>query len=225
MNDNSSRKLGGTCSILVGVSYLVVGVMYLLMPVEQRAGADPGAFLSSYAQSPIMATLEYWGFALGAVLALAAVPAISEKVRSGSEGWVRWTSSLAIIGFAVTAIQYFRYLAFYPGRAAAYLAGDAASRAAIAANQATMALDPDGWLAFGGVGLWFLVVNLLALRGGNWAKPLAYVGVAGAIAYWFVVAGFVLEVDVFVTIAAAAAVILGPVWYIWAGLTLRRPTT
>ncbi len=225
MKDNTLSRLGGICSILVGISYVVAGIAYLLVPAEQKAGADPAAFLTSFAQNPSMSTVEYWAFALGAVLALAVVLAISEKVRSANEGWVRWTSSLALVGFAVAAIQYFRYVALYPGRAAAYATADAATKAALAANQSMMALDPDGWLAFGGVGLWFLVVNLLALRGNIWPKPLAYVGIAGAIAYWFVVAGFALEVGVFVTIAAAAAVIVGPIWYIWAGLILRRASS
>jgi hypothetical protein len=225
MNEGTTRKLGGTCSILVGVSYIVVGIAYLLLPAEQKAGADPGPFLASFAQSPLMTTLEYWGFALGAVFALAVVPAISDRVRSANEGWVRWTNTLATVGFAVAAVQYFRYLALYPANAAAYATGDAATRAAVAANQATMALDPNGWLDFGGVGLWFLVINLLALRGGQWPKTLAYVGIAGAIAYWLVVAGFVFEIGLFVTIAAAAAIVLGPIWYIWVGLTLRRPAT
>lgn len=222
MKENSLSRLGGVCSILVGISYVVVGIAYLLLPAEQKAGADSAAFLASFAQNPSMAALQYWAFALGAVLALAVVLAISEKVRSVNEGWVRWTSSLALVGFAVAAIQYFRYTALYPGRAAAYAAADTATKAALAANQSMMSLDPDGWLTFGGVGLWFLVVNLLALRGNIWPKTLAYVGIVGAIAYWFVVAGFVLEVGIFVTIAAAAAVIVAPIWYIWAGTILRQ---
>lgn len=222
---NSLSQLGGTCSILVGISYIVAGFSYLMVPAEQKAMSDPGAYLSSFAQNPMMATLEYWGFALGAVFALAVVLAISDKVRSANEGWVRWTSKIALMGFAVAAIQYFRYIGLFPERAAAYVAADTATKGAIAANQSMIAIDPQGWLAFGGVGLWFLVVNLLALRGNLWPKFLAYVGIAGAIAYWFVVAGFALKIESLITIAAAAAVVLGPIWYIWAGLTLRRTSS
>ena len=222
MKRNSLSRLGGTCSILVGVSYLIAGIAYLLVPVGQKAGVDAEVFLSSFAQNPTMATLEYWSFALGAVLALAVVLAVSARVRSINEGWVRWTANIALIGFAVEAIQYFRYLALYPFNAAAYAAGDAMTKIAIAASQSTIALDPNGWLVYGGVGLWFLVVNLLALRENTWPKLLAYIGVAGAIAYWFVVVGLVFEIEMFVMIAAAAAVIIGPIWYIWMGLTLRQ---
>src|SRR3990172_934414 len=222
MKNNTMSRLGGACSMLVGVSYVMAGIAYLRVPAEQKAGVDPAAFLASFAQNPSMALLQYWAFALGAVLALAVVPSISEKVRSANEGWVRWTSYLALVGFAVAAIQYFRYVALYPARAEAFVNGDATTKAALAANQSMIALDPNGWLVFGGGGLWFLVVNLLAMRGNIWSKPLAYVGIVGAIAYWFVVAGFVLEVEVLITIAAVAAVIVAPIWYIWAGLILRQ---
>lgn len=169
-----------------------------------------------------MSTVEYWAFALGAVFAIAAVLAVSESVLSVNEGWVRWTSNLAIIGFAVSAINYFRYLGHYPTMAATYATGDAATRAAMKASQSVLSLDPNGWLVFGGVGLWCLVVNLLALRENTWPKTLSYVGVAGAIAYWLVVAGFVFQMYILITIAAAAAIIVGPIWYIWVGLTLRK---
>lgn len=226
MKDNTLGRLAGICSILVGVSYLVVGIAYLLVPAEQQGTtADPAAFLTSFAQNPTASTIEYWAFALGAVLALAVVPAISDKVRSADEGWVHWTSNVAFVGFAVAAIQYFRYIALNPGRAAAYATADAATKAALAANQSMVELDPHGWLAFGGVGLWFLVVNLLALRGNIWPKPLAYVGIVGGIGYCLVVAGNVLEAEILVMIAAVAAVILGPIWYIWAGLILRRASS
>jgi multisubunit Na+/H+ antiporter MnhB subunit len=129
-----------------------------------------------------------------------------------------------LIGFAVEALQYSRYLLYYPGNAAAYVAGDVTTKAAIAASHSTIGLDPSGLLVYGGVGLWFLVINLLALREKTWPQILAYAGVIGGIAYWLVVLGLFTEIELFVTIAAATAVIIGPIWYIWMGLDLRRST-
>ena len=106
--------------------------------------------------------------------------------------------------------------------AAAYVKGDAVTKAAIEVS-GPFSLDPQGWLSFGAVGLWLLVVSLLALRAGTWPKLLAYVGIATAVAYWLVVAGFVFNQETLFTIAAAlGGVILAPIWYIWAGLRLRR---
>lgn len=222
MKDNSLSKLGGICAVLTGISIAVAGFAYILEPIEQQTWKDPGAYLSSFAQNPTFAAIEYWANALGAVFALAMVLAISEKVRPVNEGWARWASTLALIGYAVIAVQYFRELALIPGRAAAYVTSDGWTRAAIAANQYLVLLDPYGWITFGAVGSWLLVVNMLALRGKSWAKPLAYVGIVGATAYWLVVAGTSLHVDILVTIAAAAGVIVGPIWSIWAGLILLR---
>ncbi|MDE3091177.1 MAG: DUF4386 family protein [Chloroflexota bacterium] len=224
MKDNTLGKLGGTCSILVGISYIVVGITYVLLPLEQRAGTGPASkFFVSFAQNPTALIVEYWAFALGAILALAAVLAISDSVRSANEGWVRWTSNLAFLGFGVTAINFFRLLALTPGRAAAYAAGDAAMKTALVATQADMALDPQGWLGFGAVGLWVLVVSVLALRGTALPKLLAYDGIAVGVAYWLVVAGYVLGIETLIAIAAGlGGVILGPIWYIWIGLRLRQ---
>ena len=84
-------------------------------------------------------------------------------------------------------------------------------------------LDPQGWLGFGAVGLWVLVVSLLALRVGAWPTPLAYIGIATALAYWLIVAGFVFNQETLFTIGAAlGGILLAPLWYIWAGLRLRQ---
>ena len=222
MEGKKLLKLGGICSILVGISYLVVGITYLLGPAEQRPGATSADFLTSFAQDPLMSTLMYWAFALGAVFAIAVVLAVSEMMLSASEGWVRWTSNLAVIGFAVTALDYFRFLALYPAMAATYAAGDAVIKTATEASQFALSLDPHGWLMFGAVGLWFLVVNLLAINENSWPKILAYVGIAGGIAYLLVVAGYVLQIYTLNLIAAVGAIIIGPIWYIWTGLRLQQ---
>ena len=215
-------KLGGTCSILVGISYIVVGITFMLGPAAQKPGVNSADFLISFAQNPLMSILMYSAFALGGIFAIAAVLAISEMMLPVSEGWVRWTSNLAVIGFAITALNYFRYLGFYPTMAATYATGDAATKIATEATHFSVDLDPHGWLAFGTVGLWILVVNLLALRGNSWPKILCYIGIVGAIAYWLVIAGNVFQMYLLNSIAAAAAIVIGPVWYIWIGLRLQK---
>lgn len=115
----------------------------------------------------------------------------------------------------------FRALALEPGRAAAYLAGDAATQTLLEAT--SLSLDPQGWLAYGGAGLWFLVINLLALRAGAWPKVLSYLGIAGAILYWLALAGTVLENTTLVQLVAGlGGVIVGPIFLIWMGFRLRR---
>lgn len=166
--------------------------------------------------------IEYSANALGAVLAIAVVVAIPHIVRPAHEGWLRWSSVVGIVGYAVIALQYLRELALIPALAERYLTTDLSGRAAVEADLYLVPLDPQGWVTYGAVGTWLLTVNILALSRQRWARPLSYVGLASGTGYWFVVAGTVLRVDVLVSIAAAVGVLLAPVWLIWVGLVLRR---
>ncbi len=188
MKHNTLTSLGGICSILLGISIIMVGITYLPLPPEQQQivglYTNPGAFLESFAKNSTLLTVEFWAEALGALFGIAAVLAVSESVRAANEGWVRWTSTLAIIGLAIAAIDDLRFLALMPGRAAAYVQGNAAVRAALTVPGTLEGIDPQHWLRLGAVGSWVLVVSLLALRSGTWPKLLAWAGVGAAIAYW-----------------------------------------
>lgn len=227
MRENTLAKLGGVCSILLGISIIIVGITYLPLPPEQQQivglYTNPGAFLESFAKNSTLLTVEFWAEALGVLFGIAAVLAISESVRAVNEGWVRWTSTLAILGLAIAAIDDLRFLALMPGRAAAYVQGDAAVKAALTVPGILEGIDPQHWLRLGAVGLWVMVVSLLALRSGTWPKLLAYAGIGAAIAYWLAVVGIVFQIPSVITIIAGlGAIFLAPLWYIWLGLRLRK---
>jgi hypothetical protein len=233
MKDTTLSKLGGTCSILTGVTIIVTAVLYLLLPREQQDACHcPETFLASLAHSSMLYVAEYVVFALSSLLAIAAVLAISASVRAAHDGWVRWTSTLAIIGQAVNAVDAIRRAALDPAKAMAYVHGSATVKAALTVPGALQGLDPQGWLRLGAVGLWILVVSLLALRSGifdpgerlgTWPKPLAFLGMVGAIVYSLVVVGQVVQTpSLIVILAGVGGVILIPLWYIWLGLRLRR---
>lgn len=156
MKDNSLSKLGGACSILVGVSYLLLGVLVVFQLPELRQAAmagNMGRYLELTAQRHGDIVSEGIVYIVGAALALAVVPAVSARLGTENEGWVRWVSTLAVIGFAVTLIGNLRAITLEPLRAAAYAAGDASTRAALAASVPIRGdLDPQTWLQFGAVG-------------------------------------------------------------------------
>ena len=84
-------------------------------------------------------------------------------------------------------------------------------------------LDPDNWIGFGLVGLWLLVVNWLAMRGGQLPRVLTYIGMAGGISLWLVVAASGFGVTILIAIAAGlGGIVLGPIWYVWTGVVLWR---
>lgn len=162
-------------------------------------------------------------FALGSLFAIAAVLAIAASVRSANAGWVMWTTTLAIIGTAVNAVDAIRRVSLDPARATAYVQGDAAVKAALTVPGALQGVDPQAWLKAGVFGVWVLVVSLLALRGGTWPKVLAFVGIGVAIVAWLTVVGEVAQTQsLFVILAGAGGIIVIPLWYIWLGLRLRR---
>lgn len=225
MKEMSTRRLGGICAVLVGVSYVLIGGIYVMLSKNLQS-SNPTRFYPAFVGNPTLITIQYWAFALGALLAIGAVQAISESVRPQGEGWTRWTGQLAFLGFVVTAIDNFRLIAIQPIRAAAYVGGDSATREVIARTASLLMLDPDGWLGFGCVGLWVLVASLLMLRGRVFPKPLAYIGVAVTVLYWLVVTGLVLGGETGSTMISVAAalggVIAAPIWYIWTGIRLQH---
>ena len=115
-------------------------------------------------------------------------------------------------------------LAIIPSTAAAYVAGDASTKAAIAIPSG---VDPQFLFRYGVIGLWILVVSILGLLGGKLPKILSYLGIATAILYWLLAATDVLGSETIIRsiIAMLGAVIVGPIWYIWIGVRLRKVTS
>jgi hypothetical protein len=111
-----------------------------------------------------------------------------------------------------------------PRLAVTYQTGDPALRAALTVPGAPQFIDIQGWLGYGAVGLWILVVSLLALRGNIVPRLLAYLGIAVAIAYFLVVVTMVFPDvrGILLIIAAFGGILLAPLWYGWMGLLLYR---
>ena len=107
MHTNGDRRLSAVMAVMVGISYIAVGVIYFLLPEEQQPGAGVHRFLTSIeADGSALSLALYWSFAVGALLAIGVVFAVSGLVTQGHEILVRWASTLAIIGFAVVAVQF-----------------------------------------------------------------------------------------------------------------------
>jgi hypothetical protein len=97
----------------------------------------------------------------------------SDLVRNANKGLVRWTSTLAIIGYAVAVIWYFALQQANPALAAGYTQADETTRAAVALI-GPLSLDPQFCMSYGLTGLWFIVLNWLASRSDQLPRFLAY---------------------------------------------------
>lgn len=223
MTHNSLFKLGGACSMLLGISYLGVGLTTLLLPPAVTYANDVQSPLMYFEANKGMLLAQYWAFTLVGLFGLAVVPAASAMVQHLDEGWVRWTGALARLGFAVTILDNYWAIVVTPAQAAAYVAGSAVARQALTLPGAPQFMDVQGWLGYGAVGAWIVTVSMLALRGRVWPRGLSVVGIAGGLAYLVALASLILPgYRVLTLVAAPAAAILGPVLYIWLGVVLRR---
>jgi hypothetical protein len=222
MQDLSMRKIGGICSIILGISYIMVGVFHTLSPIEHRISSGPQVFFPAIASGFSFSTLVTVSFALGAVVALAAIPAIADRFSGFNRGLVTWTRNLALLGYGTLAINEFTLFARWPALARAYVEGEAATRAAISA-QPLLLLDPHGWLSFGAVGTFIFVVSALALKHSATPRLLGITGLLGGALLWFSLVGFILKNELILSIAAGfGGTIVIPVFYIWSGLILHR---
>ena len=225
MKDNSVYKLGSIASVIVGISYVVIGITGVLFP--SNLGGVPNAqspFMYWDANKAMLLT-QWWAMFIGAVFALAMIPAVSATVQHLNEGWVRWTSTLAMIAFAVSMLDNYWSIVYTDARAHAFITGNEAIRATLSVPGAPQVLDPQGWLANGAVGLWAIVISVLALRHQVWHKGLAYLGIFGAFVYFLALLAQVIPDFVYsggsVYVGVLGA-ILAPIWFTWMGIYLWR---
>jgi hypothetical protein len=219
MNKNTMGKFGAVCSVIVGFAYFIIGGIQIFLPPDQTCDCADRFWLS-YLNFPLGLTAQYVAFALTGLLGMAVVMAISDTVRSEDVAWVRWTRTLALIGFALTAIDNFHALDLNYAKAFEYV-NTLGAKAPLSIPGALSGLDVNGWFRFGAIGLWVLAVNLLALRSSAWPKRLAYVGIAAALAYFLLLVSNVFDLAGLTLISAGVGgIILGPIWYIWLGLRL-----
>jgi hypothetical protein len=228
MKDNSVNRLGGVASIIVGISYLVVGITGVLIPSNLGGVPDVQSPFMYWEANKVLLLTQWWALLIGAVFALAVIPALSATVLHANEGLVRWTSTLAIIAFAVVILDNYWAIVYTDARADAYIRGPQAIRDALSVPGAPQWIDVQGWLANGAVGLWTLVVTLLALRHKIWPKGLAYLGMLGAFVYLLALASSVIPGLVLsgtIVVVAGIGGILAPIWFTWIGLFLYRYTS
>lgn len=225
MKDNSVYKLGSIASVIVGISYVVIGITGVLFP--SNLGGVPNAqspFMYWDANKAMLLT-QWWAMFIGAVFALAMIPAVSATVQHLNEGWVRWTSTLAMIAFAVSILDNYWSIVYTDARAQAYVAGSEAIRAILSVPGAPQAIDVQGWLANGAVGLWVLVISVLALHHQVWHKGLAYLGIFGALIYFLALLAQVIPDFVYsgaIVYIGVLGAVVAPIWFNWMGIYLWR---
>lgn len=220
MKNDSMFKLGSVASFLSALFLLTYLLGGALRP-EAQNGNDINAYLLSLAENSTLTMILFWSGVLYGLFAIAVVMSTSDLVRNVNKGLVRWTSTLAIIGYAVTVIWYFALQQANPALAAGYAQADETTRAAVALI-GPLSLDPQFCMSYGLTGLWFIVLNWLTSRSDRLPRFLAYLGFVAGIASWLVVAGSFLGNGGLETAGFVLSRFTLIIWYVWTGSVLRQ---
>jgi hypothetical protein len=225
MQSKSLAKLGGFGSIVLGISYLTLGVAAMFNPAlrAESMGQTMGEVFEIFLNNMIWTQIENLSFGIGSLFGLAAILAVSQRVVSLNEGWVRWTSILASLCFVIIAIENLRSLRLLPDIARTYLEADPAVQASLSTLVVVLLdIDPLGY-TYAGIGLWLTTVNLLAFRARIWPRQLTSLGMAGGIIYVCMMISDLFEFQMmFLITVMLGSLILAPIWYIWMGVNLLR---
>ena len=226
MSEHSSKRLGGIAAIALGILYLIMGFNFIAgIPAEQKTGI-PSEILPSFASNPFPLLFQDGITIVNSLIGIAVVLAILPVVSKPGDALMRWASVVGVVGFLATTFGGVSVIALLPPLAQQYVTGDAATKAAAIVVYPFLFPDPAGWLRFGAVGVWALVVNLTALRNGSAPRALVYTGLGMFVLYWCLVFGAVLERPVLMLIGAGlSGIVFASIWYIGMGLHLlsERP--
>ena len=224
MKDGSLARIGGWSSFAIGALSIVYAVAYLIVTPAAQRGADVAAFYASFAANPTGRQLASLCFVLTGALGPFVVAAVAERLRPAGEGWSRWALAVGTLALVATGVHGFYSMVALPAQASMYNAGDAATRAAVAAAFGMPApFDPKELFTFGFTGLWALAVGLLTLRGADLPRWLGYLAaVAGADMLLLFGADVAGAGTLILLTGGLASLILGPVLWAGIGLTLLR---
>ena len=138
--------------------------------------------------------------AVASLVAFAVVLGLAATHADSAPGWTLWGSSLGLFGLALSAIV----------------------QTSLLLGVDRQQLRPQIVLTISTVAAWVLIISLVALADRDWSAAWSWVGIALSLMW----AGLIPAQQFGVRAAAiglsAGATVLASIWFIWAGVLLRR---
>jgi hypothetical protein len=196
-----------------------------MMPAELQGDPTISAheFWMVLSSDPTAHMAYHWTFVVGGFAGLALVPSAFLLTKSANLGWAIFGGAIGALGFTVNIRSHLMEIAFDQKIIPIYQTADAATQKAVHVA-AGLALDvPDGFLTFGGIGFWILVVSVLAFRVPTIPRWFSVFGVLVALSYWAGTLGYVLLNQQFLIFSlGVGGLVLAPAWYLAVGRQIRR---
>ena len=213
-------KFAGGAAMALAVATALAAIAYVLLPEAQRLGVPGRTLLPSFAANPLPLQLEMAFLAAMGVIGLAVVGPIRDLLDP-DDPWLRWASTLAVVGFAIGAVGNTLVMGKLPGIASAFVAADDAAKPVIAVFWRTT-LDPVGLWQFGAVGVWAFVAGLVALRSARIPRIGAYLALAAGVAHVAIPLVLVAAAQSALSVIALVAAVVIVAWFVWIGRLLWR---
>jgi hypothetical protein len=213
--------LGGISAILVGIAYLLTVILVLSSPPGENAVVDHVTHMV-----PLMMAHYILGFLgiLGIMVVLTLARTL-ENQTANSE-WYPYSKVMAIIGFALLAINNFRQTGLdHELSHDAIHAGGAVLDSVVIGWVGLVELSPQGWIDFGFVGIWILTVSVYSLKRKG-QKLLSYLGLIGGSCFIITVVGNVTGQSILVMIGMGlGGLVIIPAWFIYHGILLLKKSS
>lgn len=224
MSDRLFTRLGGYAAGLAALLYFSLGLVHvaILLGGNRVLPENWNAQALQLSKSPGLYGLAAWAVALPILLALVVALQLSELVYKAGPGWVRWSVTLVLAGYAIAVIKEITDLTLALRLAQVYVGGDPLTLGAFKALERG-SFDPDLFLQAMMIAGWFLVTHLTGLR--HAALPIGQ-GLLG-----LVYAGLLLPVWLALWLGASSLALgtlavqelgVAPAWYLATAFLLRR---
>jgi hypothetical protein len=220
------NQLGAYTAGLASILFFITGLAHLALLLNQDSFLSHFPILQAFQISSNITLygLIAWAIAIPILLALAVALQLSDLVYQSGSGWVRWSVTLVLAGYAIAVIKEISDLTLALNQAQVYIGGDPLALGGFKALEKG-AVDPDLALQALLIAGWFVVIHLSGLRHARLPRLQAFLGLtyAGLLLPAWIALWMHLLPAAIVTLAVQELVI-GPAWYLaTASVLLRQP--